>query len=188
MRKKNTTNTLKQMINNLKFKSENLCLSNQLVIIWSIIWFISLYIPWVIDTDASLEWNSFSSLSWNVWYLLTIVLFLPIFIIFSTNYKEKLKLYSNISIKNHFMIITSWLVIISFCILSLNFITWLQTLSKHLSFWNWIILTLTSWIIIFIWWMIIRKKYYKNNSKIILNNWDYKEEKIDEKNNMILPF
>ncbi len=188
MRKTGKNNSLKNIANNLIFKGYNLSFTNQFILIWVILWYFSLFLPWVIDSESSLTWNSFSSLSWNVWFLLIVVLFLPIFTIFSSNYKEKLKLYSNISIKNHFLIITSWLVTLSFWFISINFINWLQTLSKNLEFWNWIVLSLTSWIIILIWWIAIRKSYYKKSSEIILNNVDNIEDTKYKKNNMKLPF
>ena len=113
---------------------------------------------------------------------------LSIFVTISNNYKEKIKLYSDLSIKNHFIIITSWLFILSFSIISLSFISWLNTFSWDMRYWNWIILCMTSSIIILIWWFLTRKEYYSNSSEIILDKLNNDRKKIKEKNNMKLPF
>lgn len=179
---------LKAIIDKFNFKRVNLSLSRQLVLLWTIIWYISLFLPWIVDNKIWEVWNSFYSISWNIWYLLIIILFLPIFVIFSTNYKEKIKLYSDLSLKNHFIIITSWFFVISFSIITLSFINGLHTFFENTSYWKWVILCMTGWIIMLIWWFLIRKEYYNNNSEIILNRLNQNREEAKEKDNMKLPF
>ena len=188
LRDNNKNNKLNYFIKNFKFKSLNLSFSKQIVLLWTIICFISLFLPWIKDIEKWLSWDSFYSLSWNIGFLLSIILIIPIFTIFSTSYKEKIKLYSDLSLKNHFLIITSGIFILSFSIISLSFINWLQTFFKNIIYWNWIILCMTSWIIILIWWLFIRKEYYKNNSEIILNKLNQNRKEINKKDNMKLPF
>lgn len=192
IRNRNNKNKIKneidKLINNLNFKSLNLSLSRQVVLVWCAFWYLSLFIPWIVDKSIWKTWNAFHSLSWNIWYLLMFILFLPIFVIFSTNYKEKLKLYSDLTLKNHFIIITSWFFVISFSIISLSFVNGLNTFVENTSYWNWVILSLTSWLIILIWWLIIRKEYYNNSSEIILNKLNQNREEAKEKDNMKLPF
>ena len=181
-------NEIKSFINNFKFKSFNLTFSKQLVLLWAIIWYISLFMPWIIDIDKWMSWNSFYSLTWNIWFLLIIILSLPIFVSLSTSYKEKLKLYSDLSLKNHFIIITSWIFIISFSIITLSFVNWLHTFFENTIYWNGVILCMTSWIIILLWWFMIRKEYYSDSSEIILSKLNQNREKIKEEDNMKLPF
>ena len=190
MRKKeiNTNNNIKCFLKNIKFKITNLTLSKQIIIIWVIIWIVSLYYPWINDTIKMISWNSFYSLTWNIWYLLIILFFVPIFIIFSTNYKEKIKLYSDLSVKNHFIIITLWFIIIGFSIISLSFINWLHTFFENIYYWKWVILSMTSWFIILIWWLLLRKEYYLDSSEIILNKLNDNREKNKSDDNMKLPF
>ncbi len=191
MRKKNKNkikNEIKCLLNNIKFKSINLTLSKQIIIIWIIITLISLFFPWVIDTNKNILWNSFASLSWNIGYILLLILFFSLFIIFSTNYKDKLKLYSNISVKNHFFIITSAFIIISFNIVAVSFINWLNTFFESLTYWNWVILSMTWWFIMLIWWFLLRKEYYSDSSEIILNKLNQNREQIKKEDNMKLPF
>jgi hypothetical protein len=179
---------IKHFIENFKFKSLNLSFSNQLIILWSILWFISLFLPWIKDTDKWITWNAFYSLTWNIGFLLIIILTIPIFVTLSTNYKEKIKLYSDLSLKNHFMIMTSWFFVISFSIITLSFVNGLHTFLENTYYWNWVILCMTSWFIILIWWLIVRKEYYSNSSEIILNKLNQNREKTREKDNMKLPF
>ena len=192
MRNKNKQNNFKDdikcFLSKIKFKSINLTFSKQIVLIWVIIWYISLFIPWIKDINEWIFWNSFYSLSWNIGFLLMIILSLPIFVILSTSYKEKIKLYSDLSLKNHFIIITSWVFIISFSIITLSFINWLHTFFENIFYWNWVILSMTSWFIILIWWIIIRKEYYADNSEIILDKLNQNRKKTKQEDNMKLPF
>jgi len=181
-------NEISCLLSNIKFKSLNLTLSKKLIIISIIIWFISLFLPWINDLEKDNSWNSFYSLTWNIWFLLIFILSLPIFIIFSTNYKEKIKLYSDLSVKNHFLIITSWFIIISFSIISLSFINWLHTFFENIFYWKWVILCMTSWFIMLFWWILLRKEYYQDSSEIILNKLNQNREKFKEDDNMKLPF
>lgn len=175
-------------INNLNFKSLNLTFSKQMTILWCILWYISLFIPWIVDKEKLTSYNSFNSLSWNIWFLLMIILMLPILVIFSTNYKEKLKLYSDLSVKNHFIIITSGFFVLSFSIIILSFANGLQTYAESATYWKWVILSMTGWLIILVWWFIIRKEYNNNSSEIILNKLNQEREEAKEKDNMKLPF
>jgi len=176
------------IIDLFKFKSLNLTLPKKIILVWAILNIISLFLPWVVDTKKNIPWNSFNSISWNIWYLLFIIIFIALFIIFSTNYKEKLKLYSNISFKNHFIIINTWIFILSFSIISLSFINWLQTYFESITYGQWTILSMTSWIVILIWGLLLRKEYKKENSEIIFDKINSQNEVIPNKNNMKLPF
>lgn len=191
-RNKNTRNKFKNDIKcflvNFKFKSINLTFSKQIVILWSIVWLISLFMPWIKDVDKEISWNSFYSLTGNIWFLLVIILAMPIFVSLSTSYKEKIKLYSDLSLKNHFIIITSAIFIISFSIITLSFVNWLHTFFENIFYWNWVILCMTSGIIILIWWLIIRKEYYSESSEIILNKLNQNREMVKQEDNMKLPF
>jgi len=184
----NYKNEITCFIKNIKFKSINLTFSKKIIFLWIFIWFISLFLPWIIDTEKMITWNSFYSLTWNIWFLLIIILLLPIFIIFSTNYKDKIKLYSDLSVKNHFIVITSWFIVISFSIISLSFINWLHTFFENIFYGKWVILSMTSWFIILFWWILLRKEYYSDSSEIILNKMNQNREKLKKEDNMKLPF
>lgn len=178
----------KKIIKNFKFKSLNLSYPKQLVLLWSLLGFISLFMTWIDDIDRSESWNAFNPITWNIGFLLVIILSIPIFVTLSTSYKEKIKLYSDLSLKNHFMVITSWFFIICFSIITLSFVSWLRTYLENTVYWKWVILCMTAWFIILLWWYFIRKEYYSNSSEIILNKLNQNREKAKEKDNMKLPF
>ena len=184
----NTSSEIKNVVSNFKFKSINLTFSRQMVLVWSLIWFISLFLPWIKDIENWMSWSSFYSLSWNIGFLLSIILLLPIFVTLSTSYKEKIKLYSDLSLKNHFIIITSGFFTISFSIITLSFVNWLHTFFENIFYWNWVILCMTAWFIILAGWFMIRKEYYENSSEIILNKLNQNRENSKKEDNMKLPF
>lgn len=188
LNKNNLKNEITCFFNNTKFKSLNLTLSKKITLLWVLIWFISLFLPWINDLEKMISWNSFYSLTWNIGFILFFVLLLPIFIIFSTNYKEKIKLYSDLSVKNHFIIITAWFIVISFSIVSLSFINGLHTFFENIYYWKWVILCMTSWFIILFWWIMLRKDYYSDSSEIILNKLNQNRKKHKKEDNMKLPF
>lgn len=187
-RKNKLLQSLTNFINNVNFKSLNLSPPKQITLISCIIWYVSLFMDWIVNTDSKINLNSFHSLTWNIWFLLIIIFTLPIFVIFSTNYKEKIKLYSDLSLKNHFIIITSWFFILSFSVISLSFVKWLSMISDNYNFWSWVILSMTVWFFILFWWFFIRKEYYENSSEIILNRFNQNKDEAKEKDNMKLPF
>lgn len=184
----NRRRMFKLFLNNLKFKFENLSIPNQITIFWSVIWMISLFLPWIVSEEKNITWNAFNSISWNVWFILIIIFFLPVFLILSNSYKEKIKLYSDINFKSHFIIINSWFVSISFSIIALSFAVWLSTIWEKIRYWNWPILGMTAWILILIGWLYIRKQFKTSNSEIILEKLNQEREMVKEKNNMKLPF
>ena len=179
---------IKKVLKKFKFKSLHLSLSKQITLLGCIIWYVSLFFPWIIDVQAGITWNAFNSLTWNIWYLLTLILFIPIFLTFSTNHKDKIKLYTNISVKNHFLVLTVWFFVLSFSIITLSFVNGLHTFFENTIYWNGVILSMTAGIIILIGWFMIRNEYYKESSEIILNAFNQNKEKVQEKDNMKLPF
>lgn len=179
---------IKKIIKNIKFKSINLSYSKQLVILWCLLGFISLFMTWINDIDRWESWNAFNPIAWNIGFLLIIILLIPLFVTLSTSYKEKIKLYSDLSLKNHFMVITSGFFVICFSIITLSFVSWLRTYLENTVYWKWVILCMTAWFIILLWGYFIRKEYYSNSSEIILNKLNQNREKAKEKDNMKLPF
>lgn len=185
---KNIKNELLLIIKDFKFKYLNLPIKNQILIFSSILWIISLFLPWIIDKDNNMSWNSFNTISWNIGYILIFIFIIPLLLTLSWWYKEKIKLYTDFNFKNHYVIINSWIISISFSIISLSFAIWLSTIWQNIVYWNGPILSMTSWVIILIWWFLIRKDFKKTSSEIILEQLNQNREKIKEKNNMELPF
>lgn len=177
-----------KIINIFWFKSFILSFPWKIVLISDIVLLISLFLPWIIDNNKDRTFNSFNSISWNIWFFLIILVFIILFSTLSSFYKEKIKLYSDISFKNHLLIIVIWIFIILTSIISINSINWLDIFIDNIKFWNWVILSLTSWIFITLWWIFIRKEYKKSSIWIFSNNIESNSNNIEEKNNTKLPF
>lgn len=181
-------NILLHILNIFRFKSLHLTFPKKMVIAGNLLWCISLFMTWIEHVETQEKFNSFQSLSGNIWYLLGIVFFVSSFTILSNKYKEKIKLYSDISFKTHFIVITSGIFILSFSIISLSFINGLQTYIWDIIYGKGIISAMTSGIIILTGGYYIRKDFYNKNSEIIFNQSNSSVEPIINKNNMKLPF
>ena len=184
---KNISKWILNIIKKIKFKYFSLSLPDQAVMLLSFLWIFTLFMPWVIDKENSLKWNSFTLMSWNIWYIMIFMYLLILFIVVSSSYKEKIKLYTDINFKNHFIIIWTWLSSIFFWIICISFINWLAAIWQNITNWRWIILSMVIWIFIMIFWFINRSNYKKTNSEIILEQLNQNREKNKEKDNMTLP-
>lgn len=190
-RKRNLKKISLNFLKNINLQIFNLNLSRWITVIWASVWIFSLFLPWIsiVDQNKSILNNSFNATSWNVWYIIIIMLFSIIFLIFWWNYKEKMKLYSEIDIKNYLVILFSGLFIILSWIVCINFSIWLETFGwKEVKYWSWVILAITSAIFIIVWWYLVRKDFYKNSSEIILEKLNRERNKEKAKENISLPF
>jgi hypothetical protein len=187
-KERNTKLDLSKNVNLFRFRSVHLPFSAKIILLWNIMLFISLLQDWVIKLDTNNHWNSFSSISGNIWFPFLFGILLIFFFIFSTNHKNKLKLHSNISFQNHSLIWIFWLFTIIASLISLSFIYWFLTLSQNIVYGHGSILALTSWVIITIWSYIMRSEFNNNHVEIfVTETWEVKE-KMSNKDNMTLPF
>jgi len=191
--RKKERNIKKILINIWKFfKTKKIILdfSSQITIIWFIIIICSIFLPWLYTYiwDKWTSWNAFSNIWWNIWYLIFLPIIFLLFMILSSNTKERLKLASNINVKNHVIIIFFGIHCILTSVIYISFIKWLNIFFKNIKFWNWIILFLLWWIVILIWWLINRKSYYKNDYYSYINEDNQNSKNINDESNMKLPF
>lgn len=174
----------------LRFKWLNSSLYFKILIIWNIFLVASLFMDW--SYNGSFSYNSFSALTWYVWYIIIINSIFNLFLLISTSNKEKLKLNSPIKINEQNIFLSSALLQIIIIFMVFSFTKWLYTFSESVVFWNWIIVWFL-WAIINLIWAIAMIREYKHNKEDILfsnettnisdiNNW------IVDKNNMKLPF
>ena len=172
-----------KIVNIFWLKSLSLSLSWKIVLFSSIILFISLFMPWVINNENNMSRNSFNTISWNIWYPLIIMISILFFSVLSLFNKDKIKLHSNLSFKNYFLIILIWFFIITSCIISINFINWFKTFVDKIKYWNWLITSLTAWFFIIFWWILMKKEHEKSEIWIFNNNTDTSYNEIEENNN-----
>ncbi len=174
----------------LRFKWLNSSLYFKILIIWNIFLVASLFMNW--SYNWSFSYNSFSALTWYVWYIIIINSIFNLFLLISTSNKEKLKLNSPIKINEQNIFLSSALLQIIIIFMVFSFTKWLYTFSESVVFWNWIVVWFL-WAIINLIWAITMIREYKQNKEDILfsnettnisdiNNW------IVDKNNMKLPF
>ena len=172
----------------LRFKWLNSSLYFKILIIWNIFLVASLFMDW--SYNGSFSYNSFSALTWYVWYIIIINSIFNLFLLISTSNKEKLKLNSPIKINEQNIFLSSALLQIIIIFMVFSFTKWLYTFSESVVFWNWIVVWFL-WAIINLIWAIAMIREYKNNKEDILfsnettnisdiNNW------IVDKNNMKL--
>lgn len=192
MTKKNID--IKKIFNNflkkIKLKYLSLSIAKQIVLIGAILWILSLFFPWIIDKWTEINsWNSFNSITWNIGFIMIFIFLFQFFLVLSNSYKEKLKLYSNIDLKNYFLIIISGIIAIILSIVLVSFVSGLELFSQSIKYGKWPIFCIISWILIIIWWIFMRKDFNKNNSEIILEEMAKNREKNKQtKENMELPF
>lgn len=181
-------NFFKFFFNILRFKTQNFWNTKKIFFVWLIVSFISLFLDWIIsEKNQLLTSNAFNDITWLNAVLIIINILILIFILLSTNKKEKLKLSSNLYFKDHMIIAVSSSIIFVLSISSLYSIIWLKTFFSDISYGNWVILSISSSIIILISGLSMRNEDKKNKT-IYLNDYEIdKSSKISD-DNMKLPF
>lgn len=192
-RKKDIKKISLDFLKNINLQIFNLNISRWLTFFGSIAWIIWLFMPWIVINDKNIwkiiNYNSFSAISWNVGFLIIIMLFVIILLVFWWNYKEKMKLYSDIDLKSYIFILFVWSFIILSGIMCVSFSVWLEVFWwKDVKYWSWVIFTMVSAFFIFTWWYLTRKDFYKNSSEIILEKLNKERNKEKSKENISLPF
>ncbi|ATU05745.1 hypothetical protein BKN14_04910 [Candidatus Gracilibacteria bacterium HOT-871] len=189
-RKTDFKKTVKNVFSNFKFEILNLNLSRSLTVIGAIIGIVSLFMDWITDSvnGEKTSWNSFNAITGNSGYIIIILLILIIALTFGSNYKEKMKLYSEIDVKNYTFILFTGILMIVISIICTSFSVGLEIFSKEVKYGNGLILCTVSAILIIIGGYITRKEFYKNSSEIILEKLSQERRKEKKKSNLSLPF
>lgn len=192
MRRNRVSKKFSNIFSDIKFKGLNLSNSEKFIFFWWLSTIISLYFPWVIEkgSDWSSEefFNWFNEKVWNPWIIISIVLIILIFNLFSKQKKEKIKLYSNFHFNNNSVYINSWILISVVSIICLNFVSGLKTYSSWIESWNWSIICLTWGVAILLGGLFNRKNNEKLNTYINDIDEDDLNQNVDKTKNMKLPF
>lgn len=187
-RKNKLKDSILRFLKEINFKVLNLNIPRWITVIWAFVGIISLFMAWIVDKEKAMVWNSFYPISGNVGYIIFILLFIIILLTFWGNYKEKMKLYSDIDLKNYVFILFTWIFMVLVGIVCASFSVWLEMFWKEIRYWQGLILSIVSAILIIIWWYLTRKEFYKNSSEIILEKLSQERNKEKEKQNISLPF
>ena len=185
--------TLINIVRFIKFESLNISLSYKFVLVWVIIWIISLFMNWVESSSIEVTWNAFNSLLWITGYIIFSFLLITLFFIFNKNKQEKVKTILNLIIKDWNLIIFLFLFCLVLTINSIFYINWLNTFKQSIIIWQWIIFWII-WDVFWLigWYLILKEKtktgiiiddsVEQNPDIYSINNW------VVDKNNMKLPF
>ena len=170
-------------LNTIKFKIEAFSFSKIIILVWVIIWYLSLFmthINWLYS-------NIFNRITFISSIIIILLLTIVVFLLFSYNKKEKIKKSANIIFRDYIIILFISILLFVISINNLWVITGLETFDSSLSYWSWVIMIIISSIFIFIWGFLLKNEYYLTKN-IYLN--DSKEQKSQdiEKNNTKLPF
>ena len=178
-------NTLNSFLNTIKFKIEAFSFSKIVILVWVVIWYISLFMNHISWDD--LYSNIFNKITFTSAIIIIIVLTVILFLLFSYNKKEKIKKSANVIFRDYIIIIFLSLILFTLEINNLWIILWLKTFNTNLTYWNWVVMLIVSSIFLFIWAILLKNEYHvwKN---IYMN--DSPEQKLEEieKNNTKLPF
>ena len=192
MRRNRLSKKFFNIFSDIKFKGLNLSNSEKFIFFWWLFTLISLFFPWLVEKAS--DWSDeklydwFSEKIWDPWIIISIVLVVLIFNLFSKQKKEKIKLYSNFHFNNNSVYVNTWILISVVSIICLNFVSWLKWYSSSIENWNWAIICLTWWVAILLWWLFNRKNNEKVNTYINDIEEDDLNQNIDKTNNMKLPF
>lgn len=183
---------LELFFNNTIFKSMNLTISWKIIVFWVFILIFSMFLPWLKDMWENVrEWNVFNKVLWINWLIFPIISLVIFFNLFSKKQKNKLKMWTNLTVNDSSLYITLWSIIILLTINSLVIANWLTIFQSEIVSSKWIIFAIISWIMI-IAWGIINKKEWNKLDKQIYKNEAYEDsnvyEKKEQKDNLKLPF
>ncbi len=183
---------LELFFNNTIFKSMNLTISQKIIVFWVFILIFSMFLPWLKDMWENIrEWNVFNKVLWINWLIFPIISLIIFFNLFSKKQKNKLKMWTSLTVNDSSLYITLWSIIILLTINSLVIANWLTIFQSEIVSSKWIIFAIISWIMIIV-WGIINKKEWNKLDKQIYKNEAYEDfnayEKKEQKNNLKLPF
>lgn len=177
---------LKLLIDLIKFKSLNFTKSKQLILVWLILSYISLFLNWIIFKNKLSE-NIFNNITFFPWIVIFIILLFLTFTLFSTYYKNNLKKIFKLNLKDSSIFIYFSILLFVISLIVLSNIIWLKRFEADIKPWNWEILMISASILIFI-WAIFLKEENKQKNYLCVNESEEELKIKKEKDNMKLPF
>lgn len=172
----------------MKFKWIHLSLWGKLSSTGAIVLALSCLATWVTSTDGTLSWNAFSALAGRVWITFILISLGVLFLIFSINKKEKIKLGTDLNFRDYNAIIMSWILTIILAIHAYIFVWWFQSFSSTVKIGNGAIFALIWWLFLMSWWFVLKKEIHLHNKWLIFTDAEGKTETEIMDENMRLPF
>ena len=170
-------------------KSRNLNIPSKVLLAWVILSIVSLFLPWIKETQEDINYNSFSLFLWMKWYFILLLDLFIIFILLSHRRKETFKLNTRFFFKDNYVIFFSWVLLFIFSLETFFNILWLEKekSSAYIN-WKWLVLSFVSSILIIISWIVFSKNTRKNSSLVTNDSKTLDNENIENTKNMRLPF
>lgn len=176
----------------IRFESINLPLSYKFVVIWIIMWFISLFLSWVNSTSLDIWWTAFSQVLWLTGYIIWFFLIINLIFVFNKNTPEKLKSIINLIVKDWNLIIFIFLFNLILTTNTVFFVDWLNTFSEWITIWQGVIFEVIANVFWMIWWYLILIEKTKTamfiSKDLELDENGLPHNQPTDKNNMKLPF
>lgn len=176
----------------IRFESINLPLSYKFVVIWIIMWFISLFLSWVNSTSLDIWWTAFSQVLWLTGYIIWFFLIINLIFVFNKNTPEKLKSIINLIVKDWNLIIFIFLFNLILTTNTVFFVDGLNTFKEWITIWQGVIFEVIANVFWMIWWYLILIEKTKT-AMFIAKDLELDENGLPhnqptDKNNMKLPF
>lgn len=178
-------------IYNITFlKGTNITLAEKCNILASMIACISFFLPWILENEKWFSWNGFSSIAWNIGWIMIWYIILITFTSTSHYLKEKLKLSLGISIKSENLVLFMWFFILATSVVYINIINGLYIFLENISIWKGVIFYIIAWVIFIVGGIIGKKHQSQGECESFINEKHlHHEENIGaNKKNMKLPF
>lgn len=176
----------------IKFKTGHVSNGWKVVLFGMGIILFSFLFSWVDSTTWEISWGGFSRISGKPGIIISIILLLTTFSLFSIQKKSKLQLVSNWYFKEYTSCIIAGLFVVILCANTLSYISWLQMFESVIISGRWPIFCL-SWGIMMTIGGVMMKLEASWHTKWTFINDPWKNNKNeqheeDTKNNMKLPF
>ena len=133
---------INKFISLIKFDALNLSHSNKTILVWTILWIISLFLTWFANWDNSISWTWFHKLLWRGWFFMLIWYFKIIFILFSKKSKDFLKKIIKLNIQDQVILSFLAIFIFAFSLNSFVLINNFTFFQSQINFQQWIIFNL----------------------------------------------
>lgn len=192
MNYKNSKIKRKKVLNflqKIKIKFSSFWFSDYTILIWLALILFTVLIPWfTLPYNGNITQWIFSKINGIVWYISIILIILNLFILFSVQKKDRIKLYFNIKIKDKTIFIFSSLLFLILWLNSLLTLKWLELLNSDIKYHSWITFYIIAGIL-FSLWVFFKLKQKEENTLISINESEEKETKKNKKQNVMkLPF
>lgn len=179
------------LINLVKFKMSVLRLPNQLVVVWAIMSFSALFMPWIKSAwiDESFIDNAFTYRLGYIGYIVLLLALIIFVLPFSNAKKERLKTSMSLVFRDHNIVVLSSVLILLMSFVSLNFVKWLSYYSNAISYWDWIVVCFIGGIFSLAGWYLLFNEYKRDLKTLYIeNNSDIIRDYLEDDRNMKLPF